>query len=416
LHRAVALEAMHNSADSYPQPRCHPETRTEMLAKLFDWYSSMPQRILWLHGPAGAGKSAILRTICMRLDESHQLGGAFFFKRGHATRGNAQKLFATLAYQLALNVPVLKSSVARIVEDTPSVVGTSMDVQMRTLILDAFQNSELSVPPVVVIDGLDECDGQDDQREILRLLADKELPFRVLLASRPEAHISEMFDEQISRDVYHSYNVEQSFHDVHKYFRDEFHRIHREHRVTMAKVPQPWPSQQTLNHLVKKSSGYFIYATTVIKFVDDKNFRPTEQLESLLDDSLSESPFGALDQLYTHILSTCPAQERLIRILRALDFFDFRRFNAAQIERLLELKPGDFRLATRTLHSVLSIPTHKDWAIGLHHASFQDFLHDPNRAGVFFVRDDEQQVDISRCMLKALSDIYEDLAINEAAW
>ncbi|KAJ7630138.1 hypothetical protein B0H17DRAFT_1283822, partial [Mycena rosella] len=29
LHRAVALEALYDSAESFPQPRCHPETRTE---------------------------------------------------------------------------------------------------------------------------------------------------------------------------------------------------------------------------------------------------------------------------------------------------------------------------------------------------------------------------------------------------
>ncbi|KAJ7024517.1 hypothetical protein C8F04DRAFT_1131289 [Mycena alexandri] len=38
LHRAVALEAMHDSAESFPQPRCHPETRSEILEDLWRWH------------------------------------------------------------------------------------------------------------------------------------------------------------------------------------------------------------------------------------------------------------------------------------------------------------------------------------------------------------------------------------------
>ncbi|KAJ7755427.1 hypothetical protein B0H16DRAFT_715061 [Mycena metata] len=65
LHRAAALEALYDSADSYPQPRCHPETRTEMLDKLYNWCTkgNTEHPICWLHGPAGAGKSAIMQTL-----------------------------------------------------------------------------------------------------------------------------------------------------------------------------------------------------------------------------------------------------------------------------------------------------------------------------------------------------------------
>ncbi|KAJ7679791.1 hypothetical protein B0H14DRAFT_2173500, partial [Mycena olivaceomarginata] len=78
--------------------------------------------ICWLYGPAGAGKSAIMQTLCQRLEECGRLGGSFFFKRGHHTRGNAQVLFATLAYQLALHNPILKGPISESTEDDPSVV------------------------------------------------------------------------------------------------------------------------------------------------------------------------------------------------------------------------------------------------------------------------------------------------------
>ncbi|KAJ7243986.1 hypothetical protein C8J57DRAFT_57909 [Mycena rebaudengoi] len=99
LYHSAALEATHDSADNYAQPRCHPETCTEMLEKLYNWCirSEWPEGsegeseeldseqcpVLWLYGPAGAGKSAIMRTLAEQLATSGQLGGSFFFKRGH---------------------------------------------------------------------------------------------------------------------------------------------------------------------------------------------------------------------------------------------------------------------------------------------------------------------------------------------
>lgn len=73
LHRVAATDAFHNSAERFPQPKCHPEIRTKMLGHLWNWTCGVepPQnfqdeaghsahghsidqttRILWLHGPA----------------------------------------------------------------------------------------------------------------------------------------------------------------------------------------------------------------------------------------------------------------------------------------------------------------------------------------------------------------------------
>ncbi len=55
---------MHDSLARYPPPRCHPDTRKKVLKVITDWIEdSYPrQRIVWLNGPAGAGKSAIAQT------------------------------------------------------------------------------------------------------------------------------------------------------------------------------------------------------------------------------------------------------------------------------------------------------------------------------------------------------------------
>ncbi|KAJ7855194.1 hypothetical protein B0H14DRAFT_3449218 [Mycena olivaceomarginata] len=407
LHRAVALEALYDSADSFPQPRCHPETRTKILDNLYKWavqnYSRSACSIRWLYGPAGAGKSAIMQTLCQRLQDDGRLGGSFFFKRGHITRGNAKVLFATLAYQLALHDCRLKGPILQRAVHDPSVVGRGMDVQLRKLMVEPCQSLDDTVPLIFLIDGLDECALKHPST------------FRFLVASRPEPHIREKLTESSLHGLYDSVNVERSFEDIRLYFRDEFARIHHEHGETMGSIPTPWPSSHILEMLVEKSSGYFIYASTVIKFIDDKNWRPTDQLEAVqnLANDNSCLPFEALDQLYTYILSGVPARSRakLCDILCVITNFGL---DLRYIEPLLDLKSGDIRLTLRNLHSVLNIGSEYE-VITVHHASFRDFLHDRQRSSIFYTGpDSEHRMNVACAVLKALSyppnDPWHDIA------
>ncbi|KAJ7702908.1 NACHT domain-containing protein [Mycena olivaceomarginata] len=380
LHRSVALAAIHNSVESFPQPRCHPETRTGILKGLRGWAldgidlgSDMdteigpftfrldgpadPEcRILWVFGPAGAGKSAIMQTLAGQLQDAGQLGASFFFKRDHVTRGNARTLFATIAYQLALSVSCLRTSLSQTVENDPSIIVRSLEVQMQKLISEPLRDHGNRDSVTVIIDGLDECEGHQAQAEVLRtiknLFSNNSIPLRFIIASRPEAHIREVLDSPPFLDV-RRFNVEQSFDDVRKYLCDEFARIHREHRI-MANVPSPWPTPDILDKLVWKSSGHFIYAATIIKFIDDKNYRPIQRLGIVQDNNTagSASAFNALDQLYMAILGSVPRQAELAPILRAVANF---ALYLDQLDELLGLEDGEAVLLLRGLHSVLNV-------------------------------------------------------------
>ncbi|KAJ7435434.1 hypothetical protein FB451DRAFT_272081 [Mycena latifolia] len=270
-----------------------------------------------------------------------------------------------------------------------------MDVQLHKLIVEPCMVLKISAPLTLLIDGLDECENPSAQLEILSLIGSAAihhpLRLRILVASRPEAHIREKFEQSSFRGLSDYMNIEQSFEDVRTYLCDEFSRIHDEHRDTMDEIPAPWPSQDILDSLVAKSSGYFIYASTVIKFIDDRRFRPTEQLDIIqnLIPQEFESPFEALDQLYIQILSTVPARSRsmLCDILCVVANFQLL---PGDIDRLLGLKPGDVGLILRCLHSVLKSPS-KYHEIGVHHASFLDFLKDPSRSSIFYVLNNTAQ-------------------------
>ena len=100
LQRHIAPGAFHNSDERYDPPKCHPRTRRAVLEKIMGWVKD-PNKvalILWLYGPAGAGKSAIAQTIAELLEEAGLLAAAFFslgMQLGATTRLHWSRLWFT---------------------------------------------------------------------------------------------------------------------------------------------------------------------------------------------------------------------------------------------------------------------------------------------------------------------------------
>ncbi|KAJ7660318.1 hypothetical protein DFH06DRAFT_954427, partial [Mycena polygramma] len=137
--------------------------------------------------------------------------------------------------------------------------------------------------------------------------------------------------------------------------------------------------------LVYKSSGTFIYVTTVVRYVDDEYSHPTERLNSVL--ALDPHSTAPLDTLYTQILSDGPNKSILRRVLHLV--LGTHAWDPEVIDAALNLPAGTSRLALWGLHSLLSVPpvrvlgcescTQKH-EVKLLHASLRDFLRDPMRS------------------------------------
>ena len=91
----------------------------------------------------------------------------------------------------------------------PTLYTKAMDVQLQTLIVDAFQHFS-PLPQrsyLVIIDRLDECHDKATQQSILRLLCETitvhKLPLRFLIGSRPESHIRASFDQESLYTITH---------------------------------------------------------------------------------------------------------------------------------------------------------------------------------------------------------------------
>ncbi|KAK7058086.1 hypothetical protein R3P38DRAFT_3547468 [Favolaschia claudopus] len=394
LHEAAANEASHDSGESYGRPPCHRDTRKEYLDRLDAWSCATDDsKPLWMCGPAGTGKSAIAQSFCEQVHARGCLGGGFFFKRGHPSRSNTQKLFPTLAYQLATVCPEFKAALATRVANDPALVGKSLSIQLQTLILEPYHEAASNHPFVMVIDGLDECNGEDLQRQIMGCaLKAHSSGLRFLIVSRPESHIQAAapptsFDQVV---------IEGSFADIRRYLVAEFERIHITHEA-MLEVSHPWPEYDEINTLVYKSSGHFIYAATIIRFIEDRDWNPLEQLNIVMglkeSDPDSNSPFATLDQLYIQILKAVPSQSRLRQILGIAsakkEMWRVGYFSVDNISEILQTTPANIHLTLRKLRSVISLPEtdSKRELFSWYHASFPDFLNNPERAGEFYPND-----------------------------
>src|SRR6201995_5242451 len=157
------------------------------------------------------------------------------------------------------------------------------------------------------------------QQRILTLISDAVangvIPLRFLICSRPEPQIQELFDAEMFRKITLPISLEETeklLLDIERYLKDEFTRIASKHRVNSS----PWPSERDLEHLIRKSSGHFIYASTMVKFIDDESGSPAEQLDIVLGLKPNDSSlFPDLDQLYTEILVRQLDQEFLRDVL-----------------------------------------------------------------------------------------------------
>ncbi|KIK24687.1 hypothetical protein PISMIDRAFT_60071, partial [Pisolithus microcarpus 441] len=84
--------------------KCLDGTRTEILRDIMNWINDpdlAAPRILWLHGQAGRGKSAIAHTIASWVKDVGGLGSCFCFARDRQSEHREEKILTTIARDLA---------------------------------------------------------------------------------------------------------------------------------------------------------------------------------------------------------------------------------------------------------------------------------------------------------------------------
>ena len=173
--------------------------------------------------------------------------------------------------------------------------------------------------------------------------------------------------------------------DIQVFLQDGFAEIYAQNEDILSHVKQSWPERGIIDLLVQRSSGQFIYAATVLKFVSADFCNPTTQLALILKPD--PSAFSDLDQLYTQILSVYPSTVNIVQVLGIIVAFDARTLTPEVIGDILEMERGDVMLVLRCLSSLIAFVEDGDerGSVYFTHASFGDYLEDPSRSGPFHV-------------------------------
>ncbi|KIL58959.1 hypothetical protein M378DRAFT_169940 [Amanita muscaria Koide BX008] len=144
---------------------------------------------------------------------------------------------------------------------------------------------------------------------------------------------------------------------------------------------------EIINDIVYKSSGNFIFASLIIRFIGDPYCLAKTQLEIFLNmkPPKTMSPFAILDQLFLEILRRVPDQEflkgylalLLARISVPSDYGELYKDDAV----LMHVSEEELHANLHRMHSLLKFEP----GIDLHHKSFLDFLNDSSRSGQYHI-------------------------------
>ncbi|OAL48295.1 WD40 repeat-like protein [Pyrenochaeta sp. DS3sAY3a] len=393
----TAAEAQFSAYQRQHVPKCHPDTRIDLLEDIYKWAADDESPVIfWLRGMAGTGKSTVAHTVAAEYSARSRLAGSFFFSRDGGDVSHAGKFITTIAVQLANIIPALKTQICAAIQKRNDIASQSLDDQWHALVLNpliSVERKESLARFLVVIDALDECKDQKNIQIILRLLSriqsSKVTQLRVLLTSRPEVAIRRGFDQmrQYEHQDFALHDIEKSIieHDVTTFLRHNLQAIGRNFGFTAG-----WPEETHISQLFKSSGGLFIWAATASRFIEEDSQLARTRLESLLqirNDTLP--PERKLDEIYTTVLSNSlrgvysqPEIQMLNKQFRDIVGTVVTLLDPLSVSSLAGLLGKDvetLKLTLSNLHSVLDVPANDTKAIRILHPSFRDFLLNPER-------------------------------------
>ncbi|KAJ3567306.1 hypothetical protein NP233_g6450 [Leucocoprinus birnbaumii] len=391
-------DAFHDSAARYPPPKCHLGTRKEYIARIKDWALGVTDQrlVLWMHGPFGIGKTAVAQSSAEELKACDKLLATLFFSRSNANRSDPLRVFTSIAYQIATICESFAQIVDARIQKDLSLTTKSLSTQFEELIVIPLRQIDVASSGlegrVIIVDGLDECEGIPQQTEIIRIIAasasNRTTPFQWFITSRPEDPIIRAMNTSSVSSVVSRLELPVSRdidHEILLFLTDEFAKIRENHGL-----PGTWPSEEVLALLVERGAGLWIYVSTIVRFIkDEDSFGPEDQLRIFLEFARNvtervgpNNPLAEMDHFYILIMEQIPLAIRttvrkiiLIHSIRITD-------NPGSISYVLRLSPEQFRRACSSIKSVMELegPSFESWKFHFYHTSFLDFLKDSTRS------------------------------------
>jgi hypothetical protein len=414
--------------------QCLQGTRTEILSQITDWVNSTEDdvpRVFWLSGPAGKGKSAIAHTIATWFHDVGGLGSCYCFDRHREADRRHEKVFSTIARDLADRDPGMKRALADAVQ-AESALKNTVDIvqQWQKLLMEPIGKLSASNvgPVVVVIDGLDESGGVETHRHLLRILSGKlaiprigDLPhnFKIIVTSCPlpdiEAELAGV--QHIRRMSMDDIPPAVAEHDIHTYISKELEELDFQDREFAV--------------LAEKADGLFEWARLACGYIKEPlaGLSPVDCFDAVVSRDPAERSMLLYD-MYRLILTDILQKDTSTKVQHSQKLYSkaIARFHSVMGQILGTVKPlplaslnamrchfpmqedhYDVGLTVKRMGSLLSGTTNPDSPIRPLHASFCDFLTDQLWSGEFYVDMSMVQRDLAFASLRVME---RDLRFN----
>ena len=291
---------------------------------------------------------------------------------------------------------------------------SDIDLQFQRLIegpLTKNQGELLRNPPVIVLDALDECSSgrsrSDQRKTLLDTLAKwRNLPqvFKLIVTSRDE-RLPISFRQVCEPMVLETGSRVSSgtSDDIRLFLRSRFADISNKYpSLSLSK----WPGEPIIERLTRRASGLFIWADTLVRFVDNGKCPPDDQLDLVLrGDIVSEEDI--MSELYQRILDVSFGKSD-VNVLNAFHAIVgtiivakvplVRNDLAYFLDMAVKKSVVDFIL--NKLSSVISVGT--DGMIHICHLSFADFISDATRSLKYAINHAELSVTVASACFRLM--------------
>ena len=239
------------------------------------------QRVFWLNGLASTGKSTIAQTFTKMSFADRKLRASFFCLQDFEDCSNLQMIFPTLAFQLACQYPLFQKELFKVLKVCPNVGWESLCSQMEKLIVSLLKAT--GIPTLIIIDTLNECKDEEPASAILLILScciDKIPKAKFFITGQPEAPIHSGFCLKSLLPItevlkLHEVKPETVGNDIKQFFQMKLADLAENHSDCDSTAN--WPGSSDIEILCKKAAGFFINASTVVKFIDSKTDSPTKR-------------------------------------------------------------------------------------------------------------------------------------------
>ncbi|KAJ3280118.1 hypothetical protein HDU79_011982, partial [Rhizoclosmatium sp. JEL0117] len=363
-----------------------PKTREWIIPYLEAW-TNTEERVMYLNGGAGTGKSLIVFSLTKNLPSNFVIGAMFFCHYNNAQKSDPIVLVCTIVSKLCQTLGGVFE------EHTTKKLS-------KFWWLMGWQNFLLQ-SLLIIIDALDELN-KDTRHSVLKILTTlcPKLPdfVKIITTGRPERDI--YFALQVVSPFVLSPNNVENKTDLEVFVKYRFKTLWGESEGSLE-------AEKCCKELVEKADGLFIYARNVCEYIKKQNLDPKQALDDI--QALTSGSDGVYRAIIERELQT-NRTEKLAWFKRvfAVMFTAQRPLTLPSLANVGGLDLIEVETVVAEVRSILKIEARG--VISAIHKSVKDFFTDCSRCGPeLFIQDVDSYLAV-RCLQILNSNLSRNMA------